>query len=72
MVTLDEIRKRLIESIKQSKLTITELAQKVNIKYQSLQQYLTGRAMPSLDTLANLCLVLDVSPNYILCFSNDI
>lgn len=41
----------------------------LNIKQPTLSQYLSGRAMPALDTLANLCNVLDIEPNEILCFS---
>ena len=34
---------------------------------QSVQQYLSGRALPSLDTFANLCEILELDPAYILC-----
>lgn len=66
MVTLDIIRSRLIEAIKLSGIKKTELAEKLNIKPPTVSQYLSGRAMPALDTFANLCAVLDVDPSYIL------
>ena len=67
MVQLEQIRIRLQEVIKQSGLTQTELAKRLNIYQSAVGQYLSGRAMPALDTFANLCTVLDVEPAYILC-----
>ena len=70
MVTLDQIRERLQEAIRQSGMTQTELAKKTGVIQQSIAQYLSGRAMPALDTFANLCAVLDVDPAYILCLTD--
>ena len=70
MVTLDQIRERLQAAIKQSGMTQTELAKRLNIYQSAVGQYLSGRAMPALDTFANLCAVLDVDPAYILCLTN--
>lgn len=66
MVTLNEIQIRLAEALKQSGLTQTEIAHKLGIKQPTVGQYLSGRAMPALDTFANLCAVLDVSSDEIL------
>lgn len=67
MITLQSIQIRIAEAIKHSGLTQKGIAEKLNIKQQTVQQYVSGRAMPSLDTLANLCKLLDVDANYILC-----
>lgn len=67
MITLDQIQKRLAEAIRQSGLSQTAIAKALNIKQPTVGQYLSGRAMPALDTLANLCKLLDVDTNYILC-----
>jgi len=66
MVTIEKIRSRLIEAIKLSNMSQSEFAEKLNIKQPTVSQYLSGRAMPALDTFANLCVILDVDPAYIL------
>lgn len=67
MVVLDEIRKNLISAIHESGLSQTELARRLNVRQQTVQQYISGRSMPALDTFANLCIVLDIDPADILC-----
>ena len=67
MVTLDEIRAKLISAIRNSGMTQTAIAKKLGIYQSAIQQYLSGRAMPALDTLANLCALLDLDANDILC-----
>ncbi len=69
MITTEQIREKLIVAIRTSGMTQTELAKRVGIIQSSLGQYLSGRAMPSLDTFANLCAVLDLDANDILCLN---
>ncbi len=66
MIVLEDIRKNLIEAIKTSGMTQTQIANELNIRQQNIAQYLSGRAMPSLDTFANLCVILDLDANEIL------
>lgn len=70
MITLEQIRNKLNESIKLSGLSQSELARKLNIKQQTIACYLSGRAMPALDTFANLCAILDLDANEILCLND--
>lgn len=72
MVTIELIRSRLIEAIKLSELSQTELAKKLNVKQPTVLMYLSGKAMPALDTFANICAVLDVDPAYILGITDNI
>ena len=58
------------EEITASGKSQTEIAQALGIKQQSVQQYLSGRALPSLDTFANLCEILELDPAYILWIKN--
>lgn len=71
MITLEQIRKKLQEAIRQSGMTQTQLAKKIGVIQQSIAQYLSGRAMPALDTFANLCVALDLDPADILCISGQ-
>ena len=66
MITLEEIRERLITAIQQSNLTQTEIAKKIGVCQQAIGHYLHQKKMPALDTFANLCVVLDVDANEIL------
>lgn len=70
MITLDQIRERLQKAIKNSGLTQTEIAKRLNIYQTAVSQYLSGRSMPALDTFANLCVVLDIDPAEILGTNN--
>ena len=67
MIILDDIRQKLIEAIKNSGMTQTEIAKSVGVCQQAIGQYLHQNKMPALDTFANLCKVLDLDPYEILC-----
>lgn len=67
MITIEQIRNKIIEAINNSGKTQTQIAKEIGVKQQSIAQYLSGRALPALDTLANLCVVLDLDANDILC-----
>ena len=67
MITLEQIRERHAEAIRNSGMSPTELARRLGIRQPTIGQYLSGRSMPALDTFANLCKVLDVDANDILC-----
>lgn len=69
MITLDQIRTRIADAIKQSGLTQTEIARRLGIGQQTVSEYIRGKSMPALDTFANLCAVLDVDANDVLCIS---
>ena len=70
MITLEQIRERLIESVRQSGMTQTEIAEKLNVSQSNIAHYIRGDIMPALDTFANLCDILDVAPAYILCLED--
>ncbi len=71
MITLEQIQIKIAEAIKQSGLTQTEIARQLAINPTQICSYLHGRKMPALDTLANLCAVLDLDANDILCISEN-
>ena len=67
MIEIDKIRKKLQEAIKQSGMTQTDIAKRVGVIQQTIACYLSGKALPALDTFAKLCAVLDLDANEILC-----
>ena len=69
MIKLAQIQVKLAEAVKHCGKTQTELAAALNIKQTQISCYLKGTKMPSLETFANLCAVLDVDANDILCLS---
>ena len=67
MITLEMIQARLAEAIRRSGINQAKLAELLNIKQPTVSQYLSGRVMPALDTFANLCKILELDANDILC-----
>lgn len=67
MITLREIQKKIAEAIAASGMTQSALAAALGISQQTVSHYVKGDKMPALDTLANLCRVLDADANEILC-----
>lgn len=67
MITSEQIHVRLAETIRQSGMTQTAIAKALNISQSTIAHYIKGDILPALDTLANLCKLLDADTNYILC-----
>lgn len=67
MITLNTIQNKLSNALKQSGLTQTAIAKKINVSQPTVAHYIKGDKLPALDTLANLCEVLDLDANDILC-----
>jgi len=70
MIIIDQIKIKVMEAIKQSGMSQNELAVKIGVKRPQISCYLHGKKMPALDTLANICAVLDLDANDILCVSD--
>ena len=63
---MELIRYRLAQAILTSSYSQSELARLLGIKHQTVNDYCRGKALPALDTLAKLCIILDEDANYIL------
>ncbi len=57
---------RFNEILKQSGKTQVEIANALNITKQCVNDYKTGKSVPSIETLYNLCKFLDVLADYLL------
>ncbi len=62
----DSIKHRLIEAIKLSGMTQTEIAKRAHITSATLSDYIHKKKMPSLETFALICDTIDVSADDIL------
>lgn len=71
MVTLEQIHVALKQAIKQSGMKQHEIANKLGITQPTVSEYVNGKSYPALDTLANLCEILDVDANEILCIKKS-
>ncbi len=71
MITVSEIQSKLIEELKHSGMTQTELASKIGVAPPMISYYLHGKKMPAIDTLANLCKVLNIDANDLLCLDDN-
>jgi len=71
MIVNIDIQKRLIESINNSTKSKSQLAKELEISTSAISQIAKGKIMPSLETFANLCRILDVSADYLLCIKNN-
>lgn len=67
MITLNQIQKKLAEAIKYSGMSQSEIARQLGIHHSQISCYIHGKKLPALDTLANLCKILDIDANDILC-----
>jgi transcriptional regulator with XRE-family HTH domain len=70
MITLKQIQIKLAEAIKLSGMPQAELARLLGVSQSLISHYLHGNKMPALDTFANLCKILDVDANDILCIND--
>ena len=61
-----EIKNRLAESIRNSGMSITEIASKLGVSISIVAQYCNTKKLLALDTFAKLCKIIDVSSDYIL------
>ena len=69
MITIDQIQKKLREAIRTAPISKKELAKKLGINQSTVSKYLHLDKFPSLETFANLCKILDVSADEILCLN---
>ena len=67
MITLQQIQQKIAEAIAASGMTQSALAAALGVSQQTVSHYVKGDKLPALDTLANLCRVLDADANDLLC-----
>ena len=65
-----EFTKRFNEILKQSGRTQVEIAKALNVTKQCVNDYKTGKSVPSIETLYLLCKFLDVFADFLLGLSD--
>lgn len=70
MINNEKIKNNLLESIKESGITQNDLAKKLEISQTAISKYFSRGSLPSLEIFANLCDILDLDANEILCLHN--
>lgn len=70
MISLENISHRLQEALKTCGLSQSEIARSIGVKPQTVFNYINGKILPSLDTFANICKLLDLDPAEILCITD--
>ena len=67
MISIEEIQARLREAISQSGKSYSQIAKELGVSQPTISKYMHLNKYPSIDTFANLCEILDVSADEILC-----
>lgn len=68
---MDNFTQKLAFAIKQSGLKQIEIAKKIGISKQCITDFKTGKSYPSIQTLALLCKILDISADYLLGIEDE-
>lgn len=61
-----EFIKRFNEILKTYNKSRTQIAKELNVLKQCVNDYKTGKTVPSIQTLYSICKILDVSADYLL------
>ena len=67
MITYSQIQIKLTKAVEQSELTKAQIAQQIGITETRLEKYLYGNTKPPVYIFANICKVLKLDANDILC-----
>ena len=67
MITYAQIQNKLTKAVEQSRFTKTGIAKEIGIKETTLEKYLYGNTKPPVYIFANLCKILNLDANDILC-----
>ncbi len=70
MIKIEEIQIRLRQAIKLCGLSQKEIATKLGISPSTVSKYIRLDKFPSIETFANLCKIIDVSADSILCLTD--
>lgn len=67
MINLAQIQEQLKTALKYCGKTQKGIADELGVSQQMISSYLNGKKVPPVETFANLCRILDLDANDILC-----
>ncbi len=70
MIKIKEIQIRLRQAIKLCGMSQKEIAARLGISPSTVSKYIRLDKFPSIETFANLCRIIDVSADSILCLTD--
>ena len=65
-----KFQERLIQELDNSSLSQKQIAEKLHIRESNITNWKTGENIPSLEVFYNLCVLLEVSSDYLLGLSD--
>lgn len=71
MANIEQIKANIAYAIKNGGITQTELAKRLGITQSTVAHYVKGDIFPALDTFTNICILLDLDANDILCLNTQ-
>ena len=70
MIKYENIRKKLSKTIAESQLTQAEISKLIGIRESALKRYISGKSKLPVYVFANLCGVLKLDVNDVLCVAD--
>ena len=67
MIHLAQIQEQLKTALKYCDKTQKSIADELGVSQQMISSYLNGKKVPPVEIFANLCRILDLDANDILC-----
>ncbi len=55
MITQEQIKRNIVETLKNKGISQTELSKKIGVGQSTISHYVKGDICPSLETFANIC-----------------
>lgn len=65
MITQEQIKRNLVETLKNTGISQTELSKQIGVGQSTISHYIKGDICPSLETFANICKELNLDPEEI-------
>lgn len=69
MITKSQIKAKIMEAIKSSDKSQRQIAKELGVSTKTVWKYANGHSLPKLNRLGQLCAILNLDSNEILCLN---